>query len=110
MQPTITDIQAVDPVLTNLLIGYQQTDDRFVASRVFPPVSVDKDSGTYYIVTKKYWFLDGLQERPDGGAFPDLGYGVSTTTYTTLQYAGQETISDEKRANNQMPMELDNSH
>ena len=47
--PTINDVQAVEPVLTNLLIGYMQADDRFVASKVFPIVPTDKDSGTYYI-------------------------------------------------------------
>lgn len=106
-QPTINDIQAVDPVLTNMLIGYMQNDDRFVASKVFPYVSVDKDSGTYYILTKKHWFMDELQERAPGAPFPALGYGVSTTTFTTLQYAGEESIADEIRANNQMPMDLE---
>ena len=106
-QPTINDVQAVDPVLTNLLVSYMQGDDRFVADRVFPNVSVDKDSGTYYIVDKKYRFLDKQEQRAPGASFPDSGYGVSTTTYQTLQWALQETIADETRANNQMPMELE---
>ena len=42
--PTLNDIQAVDPVLTNILVGYKQADTRFVASKVFPAVPVDKDS------------------------------------------------------------------
>jgi hypothetical protein len=106
-QPTIKETQAVDPVLTNMLVAYMQNSDRFVASRVFPPVSVDKDSGTYYIATKKHWFLDELEVRAPGAPFPGLGYGVETDTYTTIQYAGEESIADEVRANNQMPMDLE---
>lgn len=106
-QPSINQVQAVDPVLTNMLIGYMQADNRFIANRVFPAVSVDKDSGTYYILTKKYWSLDDLKPRAPGAPFAQLGYGVETATYTTLQYAGAESIADETRANNQMPMELE---
>src|SRR5210317_1257454 len=96
--PTVNDVQAVDPVLTNLLIGYMQADDRFVASSVFPPVAVDKDSGTYYIVTKKYNFFDDLDSRAPGAPFPTVDFGVSTATYSTKQYAGQIRIADETRA------------
>ncbi len=105
--PTISSVQAVDPVLTNMLIGYQQADDRFVASRVFPPVPVDKDSGTYYLVTKKYFFLDELEYRAPGTDFARTDYGVSTDTYTTLQWAVDHSIADEVRANSQVPMDLE---
>ena len=106
-QPTITDIQAVDPVLTNLMISYMQADDRFVADRVFPNVTVDKDSGTYYILTKKFRFLDKMEVRAPGDPFAQSGYGVETDTYKTVQWALEEAIADENRANNQMPMELE---
>ncbi len=106
-QPTITDIQAVDPVLTNLMISYMQADDRFVADRVFPNVSVDKDSGTFYILTKKHRFIDKMAVRAPGDPFAQSGYEVSTDTYTAVQWALEEAIPDENRANNQMPMELE---
>ena len=105
--PSINDVQAVDPVLTNMLIGYQQASDRFVAGRVFPSVSVDKDSGTYYIVTKKYFFHDDLQERAAGSDFASIGFGVSTDTYSTLQWAAEIPLADETRANSQVPMSLE---
>src|SRR3990167_7619162 len=101
--PTINDVQAVNPVLTNMLIGYQQADDRFVAGRVFPAVPVEKDSGTFYIFTKKYWFLDVLQNRPPAGSFARTGFGISTSTYTTLQWAVEEPLADETRKNSQVP-------
>jgi hypothetical protein len=105
--PTINDVQAVDPVLTNMLVAYMQAATRFVASRVFPEVPVEKDSGTYYIVTKKYFMSDTMLPRAPGDDFTRSGFGVSTTTYTTLQQALATPIADEVRANSQVPMELE---
>lgn len=107
MIPTLTDIQAVDPVLTNMLVGYKQADDRFVAGRMFPDVPVEKVSDTFYILTKKYWFLDEMQERAPGDDFARGGYGVETDTCTTAQWGLEHKIPDEHRANNQMPMALE---
>src|SRR4030067_174291 len=73
--PTKNDVQAVSPVLTNMLLAYKNADSRFVAGKVFPPIPVEKDSGTYYILTKKYWFLDLLERRAPGDEFGRVGYG-----------------------------------
>ena len=105
--PTITDVQAVDPVLSGLAVGYMQADNRFVATRVFPPVPVDKDSGTYYTFTKKYFMVDEMEERAPGQEFPRVGFGLSTSTYTTLQWALSFPLADEVRANSQVPMDLE---
>ena len=107
--PTINDVQAIEPILTNMLIGYMQDDMRFVASRVFPAVSVDKDSGTYYIMTKKYFFFDDLKPRAPGTDFGQLGFGVSTGTYSTVEFAGEIPLADEVRANSQIPMDLESA-
>lgn len=106
-RPTINDVQAVDPVLTNMLVAYMQADIRFVADRVFPGVPVDKDSGTYYIFSKKYFMSDTMLPRAPGGPFPMSGFGVTTGTYTTIQYALAHAIADEERANSQLPMDLE---
>lgn len=105
--PTMNDVLAVDPVLTNLLVGYMQEDSRFVADRVFPAVPVDKASGTYYLFTKKYWFLDEMKVRAPGTPFPEGGYGIESTTFETLQYALAYRIADEIRANSTVPMDLE---
>ena len=105
--PTINDVQAVEPILQNLLVGYQQSDERFVASRVFPGVAVDKDSGTYYIFTKKYWFLDEMAQRAPGESFRRGGYGVESTTYKTLIWGLEHPIADETRDDSQVPMSLE---
>jgi hypothetical protein len=105
--PTQLDVQAVDPVLTNLLVGYMQAESRFVAGRVFPPVLVDKKSGTYYIFTKKYWFLDEMKQRAPGETFRRGGYGVESTTFKTLIWGLEHPIADETRDDSQVPMSLE---
>ena len=105
--PDVNDVQAVDPILQNLLVGYGQSETRFIADRAFPPLSVSTDSGTYYIFTQKYWFSDNMQNRAPGGNYPRGDFGVETTTYTTKQYALSYPLADEVRANSQVPMDLE---
>lgn len=105
--PTVNDVQAVDPVLTNMLLGYMQADDRFIASRVFPSIPTTNDSGTYFTFTKKYWFHDVLEERAPGTEFARTDFGVGTATFATIQYAADAAIADETRANSQIPMDLE---
>lgn len=104
--PTISDVQPVDPILTNMLIGYQQADARFLASRIMVPVPVDKDSGTYMIFTKKYFFFDDLRPRAPGGPFQELNFAIDSATYLTLQVAGAIPLADEILANSQVPFDL----
>jgi hypothetical protein len=106
-QPTNNALQAVDPVLTNMLLAYSQADNRFVADRVFPSVPVDFITSTYYLLTQKYWFADEAKVRAPGGPVARGGYGVETDTVTSLQYALGHIIPDENRANNQVPMSLE---
>ena len=105
--PTLNDAQAIEPILNNLLVGYMQDSSRFIAGQIFPSVPVVNDSGTYYIATKKYFFHDDLQPRAPGASFAELGYGLSTATYKTNQWAGEFAIADEVRANSLVPMDLE---
>jgi hypothetical protein len=105
--PTVSDVQPVDPILTNLALGYMQADSRFVADKVFPGVSVDKDSGTYFIYTKKYWFLNEMKTRAPGGQYARAGFGVESSTYVTQQWALSYPIPDEVQANSQLPLSLE---
>lgn len=105
--PTRNDVGAVDPVLSNILVGYMQADSRFIASRAFPVVSVEQDSGTYYILTKSYGVLDQVKRRAAGAPFERAGYAVSTATYTAQLWGLEHKIPDEIRANSQLPLDLE---
>lgn len=106
-QPTHSEVQVVDPVLTNMLVGYMQADDRFVASKVFPVVPVATQGFTYYSFTKKYWFLDEMERRAPGAAFARGGYAVGSATGNAQLWGLEHPIADEARANNQVPLDLE---
>lgn len=108
-QPTHSEVQAVDPVLTNMLVGYQQSADRFVANRAFPVIPVDTQGFTYYSFAKKYFFSDEMKSRTPGAAFARGGYGVSTATGYANTWGLEHPIADEARKNNQVPMDLEKS-
>jgi hypothetical protein len=108
-QPTHSEVQVVDPVLTNMLVAYMQADNRFVASRVFPVVPLEKQTGTFYSFTKKYWFLDEIKARAVGGKFARSGYGVSSAVASAQLWGLEHAIADEARSNNQTPMSLEQS-
>lgn len=105
-QPTQANVHPVDPVLTNLLLGYMQADDRFIASKVFPILPVDQVSGTYFTFTKKYWFSDEMRKRAPGGSFARGGFGVETATYKTEQWGLENPIPVEVENASQVPMSL----
>ena len=105
-KPTKTDVRAVDPVLTNMLEGYMNKDARFVATRAFPGVPVDSSKGTYFVFDEKYWMADDLERRAWGQDYPEGGFGMSTDTYETVQWATSHAIPDEVEADNQAPMSL----
>lgn len=105
-KPTMTDVRAVDPVLTNMLEGYMNEDSRFVAQGAFPPVPVSSSQGTYYVFDEKYWMADDADERAWGSDYPEGGFGMSTDTYSTVQYASSHSVPDEVEADNQAPMSV----
>lgn len=105
--PTVNDVQAVEPILTNMLVAYMQNSDRFVASRVFPVVPTERDSGTYYIFDKKYWFHNNMVARAPGGDFARTEFAVSPASFVTTQWALDYALADEVRANSLVPMDLE---
>jgi len=105
--PTLSDITAVDPVLSNILIGYKQDASRFLASQLFPVVPVADKSGTYYLFDKKYWQTDNMKVRVPGQEYMRADFGASTTTYDTVQWALAVPIADEIRRANQAPLDLE---
>jgi len=90
-----------------MLVGYMNEDMRFVADRAFPGVPVNSSEGTYFIFDEKYWMADDAQVRAWGADFPEGGFGLSTGTYSTVQYAHSHSIPDEVRADSQAPMDLE---
>lgn len=106
-QPTVNVVQAVDPVLTNMLISYMQADNRFIADRLAPAVPVEFITDTFYKLAKRALFQNEAKTRAPGGPVPRGGYTLETDTVTTVQKALGHQIPREVRANNQAPLSLE---
>ena len=105
-QPTSFDVH-VDAILTNISVAYMQESYAFVASRVFPQVSVNKQTDKYFTYTQADFFRDQVQRRADGTESAGTGYGLSTASYSCDVYALHKDIGDQTRANADAPLNPD---
>lgn len=105
-QPSIEDVH-VDQVLTNISVAYLQSQEHFIAGKVFPTIPVDKKSDKYYTYTKADWFRDVAQRRADATESAGSGYGLSTATYSCDVFAFHKDIGDQTRANADSPLATD---
>jgi hypothetical protein len=107
-QPVTSDLH-VDALLTVLSIAYMNADDAFVADKVFPAVSVAKQTNKLAKYTKDYWFRDEAEIRAPGQEAKGSGYGVDTSdTYSCDNFAFKDDIPDELRDNYDQPFDPDN--
>ena len=105
-QPTQSQVH-VDAILTNMSIAYMQEADSFVASKVFPTVSVNKQSDKYFTYDKNDWLRDEAQVRTDGTESVGSGYNISTATYYCDVFAIHKDVGDQTRANADAPINVD---
>src|SRR4051812_35776166 len=89
----------VDRVLTNVSVAYLQSQDNFIATKVFPNIPVDKKSNVYFTYTKNDWFRDEAQVRAPASESAGSGYGVSTASYSADVFAFHKDVDDQVRDN-----------
>lgn len=105
--PTRGDVHVNRP-LTNISVAYMQDATNFIAGRVFPVVSVQKQSDTYFTYSKDDFFRDEAKERAPGTESAGGGFNVSTAPpYFCRVYSWHEDIADQTRANQDDPLSLD---
>ena len=98
-QPT-TNAVHVDTPLTQISIAFMQKQRNFIADRVFPVVSVSKQSDRYYTYDRGFFNRDELKVRAPGTESAGVAYEVDNTpTYYCPIYAGHHDIADEVRDN-----------
>ncbi len=104
-QPALRDVRPVDPVLTNLSFAFKNS--RFLHAAIAPYAEVAEKSGTYFIYDRDFWFrrLDGAIRGPDS-PYLRVGYGVSTSTYNTVEVGFEKILGDPTRAASQTPESL----
>lgn len=96
-QPTLQQVH-IDTALTNVSTAYQQADDQFIATKVFPIVPVDKPTGKIFTYTKADWFRDEAKVRADAAESAGSGYGLNTVGYNCDVFALHKDIGPQIRA------------
>lgn len=105
-QPT-TGMVHTDQPLTNISTMYLQSQEDFIAGKVFPSVDVSKQSDKYYKFDKASFFRDQMRKRGAGEESAGSGYTLSSDTYYCDLWALHKDIDFITRANEDSPLNSD---
>lgn len=106
-QPTASQLH-IDRPLTDVSIAYIQSQDEFIADKVFKPIKTDKQTNLFYIFDKQYFMQGGSElQVAEGSQTLGSGFGLTTDSYICKVYGFHHFISDESRANVDDPINLD---
>ena len=104
--PTQSDVHINSP-LTNISVAYIQSEDTYVADKVFPRVPVQKQSDLYWKYHKSEWRRQDVEKRAPSTESPGVGWNVTTDQYFCNVYAVHKDIDDQLRANADSAFNLD---
>lgn len=104
--PTQSDLHVNVP-LTNISVAYVQNSDRFIATKVFPKVAVQKQSDLFWKYSKSDWRRTDAKRRAPSTESPGIGWNVTTDSYFAHVYAVHKDIDDQLRANADSNFSLD---
>lgn len=98
----------IDRALTNMSVAYMQDETAFIADKVFPKISVNKQSDVYFVYNKGDFFRDEARVR--SGASESVGgeYGVAAADpYYCRVHAFHKDVTEQDRANTDNPLDAD---
>lgn len=95
----------VDQVLTQISVGWP--NNGLVGERLFPAVTVQKQSDKYYTFGREGWLPEDDVRAPGAVAREVLGATVSTDTYFCVEHALSIAVTDEERKNADSPLSPD---
>lgn len=101
-QPTLSDVH-VDALLTDMSVAYLQDSKLFAASRIFPSISVAKQSDKFRIYAQNDFRRNEMKRLGPGAESFETGYGLSTDTYSADVWALGHFCDDQTAANYDAP-------
>lgn len=105
--PTSRQVHVNQP-LTQISVAYIQRQESFIAQRVFPLVSVNKQSDRYFKYLRDQWFRSEAAERAPATESAGGGWSIDNTpTYYAPVYAVHKDVDDQTRANADEPINMD---
>lgn len=102
--PTVKDVH-IDTALTNISIKYQNAD--LIAEKIFPVITVNKESNLYFIYGKQDFSLENDIRAPGTRAKQVEWKIEGTGQYIVREHAYEAQIPDEVRANADEPINVD---
>jgi hypothetical protein len=98
----------VNRPLGSVAIAILQDQQDFVADRIFPVVSVQKQSDRYIVYNRDYWFRTGATKRAPATESAGGGFKIDNTpTYFCDKWAYHIDVDDDTRANADDPIDVD---
>lgn len=97
--------QHIDAVLSNISVAYQQDQSKYIATKVFPVVPVDKASAIYFTYDRASWLRDEAQKRADSTESAGSGYTVGKDTYNCDVWALHKDVGDQAVRNATSPLD-----
>lgn len=89
----------ISSAITSMALAYGQDQADFVATRVFPQVSVDRQTGKYFIFDKAGFLRNDMQMRASGTRAHRSGFTVSNASYSCDVFALGTSLSNQDRGN-----------
>ncbi len=104
--PGRTDVH-VDRPLTNMSVAFRQSQDLFVADRVFPVLPVSKQTDSFFRIPRGAFLRDQMEKKAPGAGPALANFNYDTDTYRADIWALGCMVGDEIRANADSPLNLD---
>ena len=105
-EPTYGDVH-IQAALTNISVAYLQSEDAYIADKVFPVVPVVHQADKYFIFSKDDYFRDEAQLRADATESAGSGFNMSTGSYSAGVWAIHKDIGDQTRRNADPAVDID---
>lgn len=105
-QPSPGDMHVSTP-LTNMSVAWMQTENEFIATKVFPNLPVAKQSDKYYVHNRDAWTRTDAQLRAPATESAGSGWDLSQDTYYADVWAIHKDNADQDYANVDAAFNLD---
>lgn len=105
-QPNST-MTHIDGPLTNISVAYLQSDNNFIAGKVFPSIPVSKQTDKYFTFDRTTFMRDSMRKRGNAEESVGSGYTLSNDNYSCDVWGLHKDIGDQDRANTDSPLSQD---
>ena len=90
-----------------MAVAYFQSEDAYVADKVFPMVSVQHQTDVYFVWSKADFFRDEAQQRSDATESAGTGVNLTTQSYKAKVWALHQDIGSQTRSNADPAVDVD---